>query len=270
MADLGSILRRLRSLRWPGRWPGRSTGRLGPGRVGSASVLAVGLAAGLPACQPVGSGAVMTASMYADLGVVASGDGTSRVRAALRLGSMLDSTFVDLQPGDSLSATSGVLTQALDRTVDLLGGFSYTGAFVGDTPGTPFAIAFTRTSDVSAPSSKTVLPARVTHLSTPTGTTSARAQALPISWDMVSGSSDLIDITIAGSCVIGLYKLGQPDTGQVVVGANTLKSEPESPLDSCPVQITVARKHAGTIDPAFGAGAFYGIQQSTITITSVP
>jgi hypothetical protein len=243
---------------------------LGLGRAGSASVLTVGLAAGLLACQPVGSGAVMTASMYADLGVVASGDGTSRVRATLRLGSMMDSTFVDLQPGDSLSATSGALTQPLDRTVDLLGGFSYTGAFVGDDPGTPFAIAFTRTSDVSAPSSKTILPARVTHLSSPTGATGSRAQALPISWDMVSGSPDLIDVTVEGSCVIGIIKMGQPDTGQVVVGPSDLKSKPDNPQASCPLRITIARKHPGTIDPAFGAGAFYGIQQSTITITSVP
>ena len=66
MADLGSIVRRLRSLSGTGRWTGRC------GQAGAALVLATGLA-GLPACQPVGSGAVMTASMYADLGVVALG-----------------------------------------------------------------------------------------------------------------------------------------------------------------------------------------------------
>jgi len=256
MADLGSILRRLHSRGWTGRC----------GRAGSALVLA----AGLPACQPVGSGAVMTASMYADLGVVALGDGASRVRATLRLGSMLDSTFVDLQPGDSLSATSGALTQPLDRTADSLGGFSYTSAFFGDDPGTPFAIAFTRTSDVSAPSSKTLLPARVTHVSSPTGAIGSRGQSLPITWDMVSGSPDLIDITIEGSCVIGIIKLGQPDTGQVIVAPGDLRSKPDDPQASCPIQITIARKHAGTIDPAFGAGAFYGIQQSTLSITSNP
>lgn len=258
MADLGSILRRLHSFRWISRWPGPC------GRAGLV------LAAGLVACQPVGSGAVMTASMYADLGVVALSDGVSRVRATLRLGSMPESTFVDLQPGDSLSATSGALTQPLERTVDLMGGFSYTGAFVGDDPGTPFAIAFSRTSDVSAPSSKTILPARVRNLSSPTGATGSRARSLPITWDTVSGSADLIDITVEGSCVIGIAKVGQPDNGQVIIGPSDLKSKPDNPQASCPVQITISRKHPGTIDPAFGAGVFYGIQQSTISITSVP
>ena len=263
MADLGSIVRRLRSLRGTGRWTGRC------GQAGAALVLATGLA-GLPACQPVGSGAVMTASMYADLGVVALGDGVSRVRATLRLGNMLDSTFVDLQPGDSLSATSAALTQPLARTVDLMGGFSYTGVFTGDDPGTPFEIAFTRTSDVSAPSSKTLLPARVSRLSSPLGTTSSRARSLNIAWDAVSGSTALIDATIEGSCVLGIFKLGQPDNGQLVVGASELKGKPDNPQASCPIQVTIARKHAGTIDPAFGAGVFYGVQQSTITLMSIP
>ncbi len=256
MSDLASILRRLRGL-------GR-TERLAPGPV------VLGLVGGLGACQPVGSGAVMTASMYADLAVVSVNDGQSRVRATLRLGSTQTSTFVDLQPGDSLSATSGALTQPLDRTADLMGGFSYTGVFPGDAPGTPFLIAFTRTSDVSAPSSKTTLPVRVTHLAAATGATSSRAKALPITWDAVSGGADLIDATIEGPCVIGLLKLSQPDTGQLVVGPSDLKGLPDNPQASCTIKLTIARKHAGTVDPAFGAGAFYGIQQSTISLTSNP
>ena len=110
MADLGRSRKDL---------PRRAT-RLG---------LLLGVVAAAPAgCQEVGSGAVMTSSMYADLSVLGMGDGTSRVRAALRIGSMQSATFVELQPGDTLTAVSGAKTQKLERTADPLGGSKRCGA----------------------------------------------------------------------------------------------------------------------------------------------
>lgn len=231
---------------------------------------ALAAAAGLCGCQEVGSGAVMTSSMYADLSVLGLNNGMSRVRATLRIGSMQSSTLVELQPGDTLTASSGVLQQKLERTVDPEGGFSYTSTFVGDSPGTPFAIAFTRQSDVSAPRSQTMLPPPVARLMPASGTAISRSQSFTITWEAgTGGSTDLIDVSISGPCVVGLVRLAQPDNGQVVVSSGQLKERPDVPGATCSVQILVSRKRMGTVDPAFGAGgAFYGIQQSMVTISS--
>lgn len=254
MADLG---RRLRNL------PRRATllGLLS-GAVGFAPT----------GCQEVGSGAVMTSSMYADLSVLSVGDGLGRVRATLRIGSMQSATVVELQPGDTLTATSGAKTQKLERATDALGGFYYGGTFTGDSSGTPFAIAFTRQSDVSAPSSQTVLPLPVTHLMPPAGTTVSRSRSFPITWDaLAGGAGDLIDISLSGPCIFGLSLLGQPDTGQVLVSSDQIKANPAEPMAICNVQVLVARKRKGTVDPAYGAGgAFYGIQQSMTTVSCSP
>lgn len=232
--------------------------------------LLLGVVGAAPAgCQEVGSGAVMTSSMYADLSVLGMGDGTSRVRAALRIGSMQSATFVELQPGDTLTAVSGAKTQKLERTADPLGGFYYTGAFTGDLPGTPFTIAFTRQSDVSAPNSQTVLPSQVTHLMPLAGTAVSRSRNFQLSWDVIAGATgDTVDISLTGACIFGLSLLGQPDTGQAVISANQIKADPVDPTATCDMQIIVARKRKGTVDPAFGAGgAFYGIQQSMTTVS---
>lgn len=251
MADLGRSLRDL---------PRRAT-RLG---------LLCGVVAVAPAgCQEVGSGAVMTSSMYADLSVIGMGDGISHVRAALRIGSMQSATFVELQPGDTLTATSAGKMQQLVRTADPLGIFYYAGTFTGDLPGTSFTIAFSRQSDVSAPSSQTVLPLQVTHLMPLAGTPVSRSRNIQLSWDaLTGGSSDLVDISLTGTCIFGLSLLNQPDSGQAVIVANQIKADPTDPTATCDVQIVVARKRKGTVDPAFGAGgAFYGIQQSMTTVS---
>ena len=227
---------------------------------------------GLGGCQEVGSGAVMTSSMYADLSVLATGDGMSQARATLRIGSMTSTTLVELQPGDTLTASSGALMKKLERTADPQDGFSYTGMFTGSSPGTPFSIAFTRQNEVSAPNSQTVLPPQVTHVMPTSGTSVSRAQSFVISWDAgASSNADLIDVALTGPCVTGVARLGLPDSGQVMVPAAQLKNLPDMPGTSCSVQIAVARKRKGSVDPAFGAGGvFYGIQQSTVTINSIP
>lgn len=276
MSDLGRGLRDLPRravfLSPPVSSPVQSLARsLAQFSAGPLLAVAVSLLLGLSGCQEVGSGAVMTSSMYADLSVLGLGDGMSRVQATLRIGSMQSATLVELQPGDTLTASSGARMQKLERTIDQQGGFSYTGSFVGDAAGTPFSIAFTRQNDVSAPSSQTVLPSPVTHLMPASGTTVSRAQSFMITWDAGVGSSDLIDVSITGPCVIGLSRMALPDTGQVLVAAAQIKNLPDMPGTTCSVQIAVARKRKGTVDPAFGAGgAFYGIQQSMGTINSVP
>ena len=227
---------------------------------------------GLLGCQKVGSDSIKTSGMYAELSVSASGDGSSHVRAALRVGGPLSNTFVDLQSGDSFSASFNGMTQTLTRTPELLGAVSFTGTFTGDTPGMPFTIALTRASDVSAPSSTTVLPAKFTVMAPAANAVISRAQAFPITWD-ASGSAagELMDITLNGSCVQLLLKGSQTDNGQATVMANELKAAVGSEQSTCPVTVTVTRKHSGTVDKAYGdGGAFNGLQQVTTTISSTP
>lgn len=235
-------------------------------------LFAGGLVLATAGCQEVGSGAVMTSSMYADFSVTSDGTGVGHASARLRIGSMLSSTLVELQPGDTLTASSGGVSKMMERTPEDLGGFSYTAAFPGDAPATPFAIAFTRQSDVSAPSSQTMLPSQVTHVTPLSGTTISRKQAFMVTWDaLTSGNPDMIDVSLRGTCINGLASTNQLDSGQITIGANQVQAAPADPLASCSVQLTVARKRKGTVDPAYGAGgAFYGIQQTTVTLTSTP
>jgi hypothetical protein len=241
----------------------------------SVSVATVGLLGvlGLGGCGQVGSGSVKTSGMYADFSVTATGDGNAHVRAALRVGGPFSTTFVDLQPGDSFTATqNGANMMPLARTQELLAAVSYTASFTGDAAATPFAIAMKRASDVSAPNSTTTLPAKFTLSAPQANAVASRAQALTISWDAASATpGDTMDVLLSGTCVQPISKYSQSDNGQLVIMAGELKPVSGSEQATCGVQITVSRKIAGTIDPAFtSGGAFLGYQQRTINISSTP
>lgn len=231
-------------------------------------VAAVGL---LAACEDVGSKNIKTDGMFADFEVTARADGDSEVRAALRVGGGLSNTYVELSPGDVLSATSGSETHTL--TEDGSGAFNvhvYHATFSGIEEDKAFTIGFDRADDVSAPDSHTTLPAPF-QLTAPTANQEvSRADALTISWTPANTRDDM-SARLDGDCIIVAAPHIDSDSGTLTLPADSLSPSAGHEGDTCNVDIRIARTRSGGVDPAFGEGGhFNAVQLRTITIRSTP
>jgi hypothetical protein len=215
-------------------------------------------------CTDVKSSAITTEGMNAQFTATA-GESTTTVAATLRVGGELSNTYVDLEEGDSLEATDGDETQTLAH--QSLGAFhEYNASFQSTEAETMFTFSLNRSSGDNAPASTATLPEPFSITAPATGENLSRGNDVLVEWES-AGTSDKMQIQISGDC-IGSYVETIDDDGSHTVSAGSLGAFEES--ERCQATITVERQRVGQLDPAFGAGSSYGVQNRTLDFRTDP
>ena len=224
----------------------------------------------LAACEQIDSADIATHGIYADLEVVASGNGTSVVRAELRAGGDLSNVSVEVVGGDRLVATQGAASRTMGRRDDVLGRIWYEASFATQAEDAPFGVAFLREAPLeSAPDSAVTLPAPFAILAPEAGATFSRSQGLLVRWS--PSRYDPITIRLAGPCLAPqAFALGV-DRGAASIPAEMLDPMPGAELETCDVVVSVVRWREGVVDPAYGEGGrFVASQVRAVVATSAP
>ncbi len=221
-------------------------------------------------CTSVKSSSLATSGMAAHMTVSAGATGTTTATASLNVDTSA-TDYVDLATGDTLKASTGAQTQAMARN-EFLVAISYVASFDGAAAaGTPYAIAFLRSAQTSAPSSTCTLPAPFqASLAAPASSFSRAGDDVAIA-TTDPNEPDGMSLVVTGDCV-KTTTLSFPDTGAVSVPRGTLVpagSTQGSP--SCLATVTVIRSRPGHLDPAFGSGGGIACNQTrSVTFTSAP
>ena len=236
---------------------------------GRVNAVMIGLGAiGLVACQgteDVDSTDVRTSGVYADMQVVATGDGQSEVTASLWVGGEDSNTYLDLQGDDNLVASAGNDSRSMTRR-----GEEYEAVFDADAGGTEFNVAFKRgRDDTTAPHSHVVLPDPFVLAGLDPRDTASRSEGFTLTWQTSSAGNDM-RLALTGGCLHG-ERNEISDSGSITFNADDLETDLGHEDDTCDAEICVERYRSGAVDPAFGEGGeFDAIQRRCISFISVP
>ena len=217
-------------------------------------------------CETVKSTDIKTSGLYADLKADAAGGGQVKVKATLTLGSG-SLTFLELSPGDTLTATVGLTSRAMSRT-SLFGSTWYEANFDGDAANTAVKISLLRASDTGAPESAVTLPMPFAFSQPVTGQASSRSAGMTVTWTN-GNQSDPMRLSASGSCIQPVDVPTFSDTGTHSLPA--FASANGSETKTCDVSLTLVRTRSGSVDAAYGkGGAFEATVTRTLTISSTP
>lgn len=219
--------------------------------------------------EDVASEDVKTSGMYANYEAIASGNGSTTVRAELRVGGD-NGTYVELSGDDELVASAD--DDDKNMTHDSSGNRHwYESNFGTDAGGTVFNIAFNRAEgDDSAPDSSVDLPPpfAVSLEGADAGDDIQRGYEIEISWDTEFSGS--MHWEVDGSCIWNEDGTVS-DTGGLIIDAATIRPTGTGEGDTCEVTVTLERINEGDVDSAFEEGGrFLGIQRRAITFMSTP
>lgn len=225
--------------------------------------------------EDVDSEDVLTKGMYAKFEAVASGDGTTRVEAELRVGGK-NGTYVEVKGEDALVALADEDGDGEDESVEMGHNNSgdrhwYRSRFDTDADNTKFTVAFNRGEDyVSAPDSFVEIPKpfvlRLDGLEE--GAEIPRGTDVTITWNNEDGGD--VNWYVEGDCIWSRDNRTADDM-ELTIQAEDIKVLGTDEGESCTVEIIIERTRKGTIDSAFGEGGeFWGIQRRGIEFTSTP
>lgn len=223
--------------------------------MGVVALVAIGVG-----CDEVDSQDIDTSGIYADISVTGNAGGSALASAVLRVGDATSTAFVELNSGDTLTASDGTETRDMEDA-EILEFHSYNTLFDDSAAGTTYTIAFTRDGKDPAPSSTAVLPEPFEFTSPPTE--SLGTNDLVVTWEP-SGKADVMSISFGGDCVDGETQQISGDPGTFTLPANTLKQSASDTDDpGCDVTVTLSRTKAGSLDSAFGGGSAHASQVRT-------
>lgn len=220
--------------------------------------------AALACTETVESSDVRTTGIFPEFRAVADGSGSTQVSARLKVGGDDSNTYLELQDGDRIEVTAGGETRTLDETDT----HSYTTRFDVDDGGTEFVFAFLRSEqDENAPRSVVTLPEPFA-LEMTTTEVSRAGGAVGFSW--TPAASGNLHWDVAGDCVWS--DQGEtPDDGTHNLTSDDVRAPTADEAKTCPVQLTVQRGRAGTVDPAFTEGGeTVAYQERVQSFTSTP
>lgn len=223
----------------------------------------------LAGCESVKSGDVATSSIWADFSATSEGEGT-RAQAVLRVGGETSNTYVELEDGDTLSATVGAETT--DLTLISLGELKvYVADFAADEADTPVSFAFTRAVDDGAPSSTTSIPAPFEVTAPAPDTAFSRTQdAIPVTWEP-SGSTDTMLLRLRSDCILDAEVSVDGDPGAYTFEAGSLEPIESQEGNACEAELLVERRRYGDLDPAFTTGgSVYAAHARTVSLRLDP
>lgn len=220
-------------------------------------------------CESVSSEDVATDALYAVF--EATGEGSNvHATAILKVGGDSATTYVNLEAGDRLVVSAdGVDVEMTESNVSDL--YIYDADFTGLAAGTELTFRLEREVEDDALDNRCTLPVGLEVTAPePIEDLSRATDDLDIAWSP-SGEADPVRAVISGDCVWDEVVDVQGDPGVAVVTAGTLASLDEDAPTTCPAQVQVQRRRAGTIDPAFGEGGSITCQQvGTSSFTSQP
>jgi hypothetical protein len=224
----------------------------------------------LVACESVESEAIRTDAMYADISVQADGSGSATVGATLRVGGVTSNTFVELAGGDQLSAKAGEDSAVLSEQT-FWEMHSYSADLPLDAQDTEYIITFDRTIDDSAPASSVTMPAPFDISGPDAGATFSRADdAITITWDAAEGGDDMI-VEVDSDCTVHETFAVQGDPGTFTIEPGDLTAWDSMADSTCSAEISIQRRRAGELDPAYGeGGTIRAIQHRVIEVRIAP
>ncbi len=222
-------------------------------------------------CESVDSIDVRTEGIYASIDLVATGDDTTTVTTALRVGGRHSNTYLDLSDGDRLMGFVGADAKELDQVRGLFGALRYESRFDTQREDARFRIAFTREGHDEAETqcrggdaanSFATLPAPFEIRSPEAGTVfSAREDDIVVSWSNPNRDDDM-SYSVSGDCIESFGDDEFDDEGRF-----TIKHEKFKPIDdraelNCTVNLRITRYRQGHIDSAYGEGGTVTARQS--------
>lgn len=223
----------------------------------------------LAGCESVKSGDVATSAIWADFSATSEGEGT-HAQAILRVGGESSNTYVELEGGDTLSATVG--EETIDLTLIALGELKvYVADFAADEADTPVRFAFARTVDDGAPASTTSIPTPFAITSPAADAAYSRTQdAIPVSWEP-SGSTDNVWIRLRSDCILDAEVSVDGDPGAYTFEAGSLEPIESQEGESCEAELLVERRRYGDLDPGFTTGGtVYAAHARTVRLRLDP
>lgn len=218
----------------------------------------------LACTETVESSDVRTSGVFPEFRAVADGSGSTQVRARLKVGGDDSNTYLKLQDGDRIEVSAGGVTRTLSETAT----HSYTASFDIDDAGTEFTFAFLRSEqDESAPRSVVTLPEPFSLQMTAAEVSRAGGQ-VGFSWDPPTSGN--LHWDVAGDCVWS-DQGDTTDDGSHSLSGEDVRAPTSDAAETCPVQLTVQRGRAGSIDAAFSEGGEVAAYQERVqTFTSTP
>lgn len=215
--------------------------------------------------QTVDSSDVRTSGVYADMSVLAKGNGSSDVSVGLKVGGASSNTYLVMKNADKLTATDGTDTKTLSRSGDY-----YQTTFGVDAGDTLFTIAFMRgPNDTNAPDSNVTLPPPFTLAGIAAGQTVSRQAGFTAAWDP-SAAGDRMRSSLDGDCLFRTDK-SFADTGTVTISGTDFNVQSGQEQATCQVTFCVERFRNGTLDPAYGdGGVIDATQQRCVAVNAGP
>jgi hypothetical protein len=217
---------------------------------------------------------VLTSGMSADLGVVATGSGSTNAGATIYQGIPERLIFVELRGDDSLVASTGSQSKTLDES-NLLGIISYSAQFDGaDAEGTPYQIAFHRKLDSGAPASTCTLPAAFSISAPAAGGTFSRAGSdIAVTYSPGGKPEEMVyELGNGSDCLQPVSQRLSGDPGSFTIAKGTLQPKDAAHANaSCQVTLAISRLRPGMLDPGFGKGGTMNcIQTRSVVFQSSP
>ncbi len=214
-------------------------------------------------CSQTSSENVTTQGIYADIRVIAEGNGATVVKAQLEVGSGgLGRTMLDLAPGDSLTATANGIQKTMIKDTSIIGEIEYWTSFAFDDVDTRFVISFIRNNGVSAPNSNVTLPDGFTVLLPASGTVFTSGQVIDVVW-APSGTAIVPSVSLTVDCVLttgvfisetrNLSPAIDSGTSSIAV-ASVIPAGPIDTSQLCEATVYLSRQRYGNLDPNYGEG----------------
>jgi hypothetical protein len=232
------------------------------------SLLALAIAT---ACTTSQSKDIATEGMYSSNTITADGSGATSVTTVLRVGGALSNDFVELSPGDTLTASAGALSTTMTPGT-FLDADAYQATLAVNTGGTVVTIAYTRADpQISASNTAATLPEELAITSQTSGTDSYSRAGSPIAITWTgSGQTDPLSYEVVGTCIATASGSISPDNGSFTIPAGTIQALSGSTTQSCSIQIQLLRSRQGTLDAAFGNGDVTASQVRAADALSTP
>ncbi|PTY37027.1 hypothetical protein BGP77_07010 [Saccharospirillum sp. MSK14-1] len=216
------------------------------------------------ACTVADSESVLTSGMSAYIDVIARGNGTTEVVAALAAGDTLNSARIELQGDDRLMASNGEQIRQLSKRHT--GFLSYGTSLNGDSVNRRYTVDFERTVD-SSTHSWTYLPEPfdITH---PASDVLIEDEGVDLEWEVTHGGQLRLKVSMECSNYANQKSFRSSvtnisDDGHQYLDLDGLMSAFNQPyfFDVCDVTATLQSHQSGQLDTRFGkGGSIEGIQ----------
>ncbi len=238
-------------------------------RIGLRAALTVILAFAFAGCSQTSSENVTTQGIFADIRVIAEGNGATVVKVQLLVGNGgIGRTQLILAPGDVLTVTANGIQKTMVRDTSLIGEVEYWASYGFDDADTLFTVALSRANGMSAPNSNVTLPDGFI-ISAPTSAdVLATNQNVDIVW-APTGTSIVPGVSVTLDCVLatGIHTTGSENIPLSVDGgvasipvAAILPMGPFDQTQLCEGTVYLSRGRYGTLDPNYGEGGTINAQ----------